>query len=140
MFGPVRGPWPDEEWKGWWGEEPPYHVPPFVHTPHPRPPLEMQAGTTFYVVTDGIHSALEQARAAAGDKDIRIGGGVATIRQFLRAKLIDELHLVQRPVLLGTGERLFDGIDMRALGYECAERVIGERATHVLIRRRTSAV
>jgi dihydrofolate reductase len=140
MFGPVRGPWPDEEWKGWWGEEPPYHVPAFVLTHHPRPPLEMKGGTTFYFVTDGFHSALEQARAAAGDKDIRIGGGVATIRQFLRAKLIDELHLVQRPVLLGTGERLFDGIDMRALGYECAERVIGERATHVLIRRRTSAV
>jgi dihydrofolate reductase len=136
MFGPVRGEWPDESWKGWWGDEPPYHVPTFVLTHHARPTLRMAGGTDFIFVTDGIQSALEQANYAAGDKDVRIGGGAATIRQYLQARLIDELHLAMVPVLLGAGEHLFDGIDMRALGYECAERVAGERATHVVLRKR----
>jgi dihydrofolate reductase len=136
MFGPVRGPWPDDSWKGWWGDEPPYHVPTFVLTHHARPTLKMAGGTEFIFVTDGIQSALEQAKHAAGDKDVRIGGGVATMRQYLRAGLIDELHLAMAPVLLGAGERLFDGIDTRALGYECAERVAGERATHDVLRKR----
>jgi dihydrofolate reductase len=138
MFGPVRGPWPDESWKGWWGEEPPYHTPVFVLTHHPRPPLEMAGGTVFHFVTSGIHAALEQARAAAGGQDVRLGGGVATIRQYLRAGLIDELHLVMRPVLLGAGEHLMRDIDLRALGYECAKSVAGERATHVFLRKQAS--
>ncbi|HVX41470.1 MAG TPA: dihydrofolate reductase family protein [Gemmatimonadaceae bacterium] len=137
MFGPVRGPWPDESWRGWWGEEPPYHVPTFVLTHHPRQPLVMEGGTTFHFVTDGIHSALEQARAAAGDRDIRLGGGASTVRQYLQARLIDELHLAVRPVLMGSGEELFHGIDLRALGYEIAEHVAGERALHVFIRKRS---
>jgi dihydrofolate reductase len=136
MFGPVRGPWPDESWKGWWGAEPPYHTPVFVLTHHARAPLSMEGGTEFHFVTGGIHSALEQARAAAGGRDIRLGGGVSTIRQYLRAALIDEMHLAIRPVLLGSGEHLLHGIDTRALGYECAESVAGERATHVFLRRR----
>jgi len=136
MFGPVRGPWPDETWKGWWGEEPPYHVPTFVLTHHPRAPLEMAGGTTFHFVTDGIESALRQARAAAGDKDVRLGGGVATVRQYLAARLIDDLHLAVRPVLLGRGESLFHGLDLRALGYVCERSVAGERATHVFLRKR----
>ena len=136
MFGPVRGPWPDESWKGWWGEEPPYHVPAFVLTHHRRPALEMKGGTTFHFVTDGIHAALEQAKAAAGNRDVRVGGGVATVRQYLQARLIDELHLAVRPVLLGAGEALFAGLDLRALGYECVKSVAGERATHVFIARR----
>jgi dihydrofolate reductase len=135
MFGPVRGPWVDESWRGWWGEEPPYHTPVFVLTHHARAPLQMQGGTQFQFVTDGIQAALERAVAAAGGRDVRLGGGVATIRQFLRAALIDELHLVQRPVLLGAGENLFSGIDLRALGYQCTEVVQGERATHVFMRR-----
>lgn len=137
MFGPVRGPWPDESWRGWWGEEPPYHVPTFVLTHHARPPLVMKGGTEFRFVTDGIRSALEQAKAAAGERDVRIGGGVSTIRQFLQAGLIDEMHLVMRPVLLGEGEELLHGLDLRSLGYECAERVPGERATHVFLRKRS---
>ena len=136
MFGPVRGPWPDENWKGWWGDEPPYHTPVFVLTHHPRAPLTMAGGTEFRFVTGGIHAALEQARAAAGDLDVRLGGGVATVRQYLQAALIDELHLAIRPVLLGTGESLLHGIDMRALGYECVEYVAGERAAHVILRKR----
>ncbi len=136
MFGPVRGPWPDASWRGWWGEEPPYHVPTFVLTHYARDPLAMKGNTTFHFVTGGIDSALAQAKAAAGAKDVRIGGGAATIRQFLEARLIDELHLVQRPVLLGEGEKLFDGIDARALGYEVADTVAGERATHVFLRKR----
>jgi dihydrofolate reductase len=136
MFGPVRGPWPDDSWKGWWGEEPPYHTPVFVLTHHPRAPLTMAGGTEFRFVTGGIHAALEQATAAAGSLDVRLGGGVATIRQYLRAGLIDELHLAMRPVLLGSGEHLLGGIDMRALGYECANYLAGERATHVFLRRR----
>ena len=137
MFGPVRGPWPDDDWRGWWGEEPPYHVPVFVLTHHPRPPLSMKGGTEFRFVTDGIHSALAQAREAAGDKDIRVGGGALTIRQYLQARLIDELHVAIAPVLLGRGESLFAGVDLRELGYECAEHIPGERAAaHVILRRR----
>jgi dihydrofolate reductase len=135
MFGPVRGPWPDDSWKGWWGDEPPYHTHVFVLTHYPRPPLSMAGGTEFHFVTDGIHAALDQARAAAGGRDIRVGGGVSTIQQYLRARLIDELHLAMRPVLLGSGEHLLSGIDLRALGYECAKSVAGERATHVFLRK-----
>ncbi len=136
MFGPIRGPWPDDGWKGWWGDEPPYHVPAFVLTHYPRTPIAMKGGTEFRFVTDGIESALAQAKEAAGGKDVRLGGGVATIRQYLRAGLIDELHLAVRPVVLGSGEHLWDGIDVRALGYECARYVAGERAAHVFIRKR----
>jgi dihydrofolate reductase len=136
MFGPVRGPWPDDSWKGWWGDEPPYHTPVFVLTHHPRPPLRMAGGTEFRFVTEGIEAALAQARAAAGGRDVRLGGGVSTVRQYLRARLIDELHLAVRPVLLGAGEHLWDGIDARSLGYECVKHVAGERATHVFLRRR----
>ena len=136
MFGPIRGPWPDESWKGWWGEEPPYRCPVFVLTHHARAPLPMKGGTVFHFVTDGIRAALERARAAAGDRDIRLGGGVATIRQFLQARFIDELHLAIRPVLLGSGENLLNGFDTRALGYECTKHVAGERAMHVFLRKR----
>ena len=137
MFGPVRGPWPDERWKGWWGDEPPYHTPVFVLTHHPRAPLTMAGRTEFRFVTDGIRSALDQAIAAASGRDVRLGGGVSTIRQYLAARLIDELHLVVRPVLLGAGENLLQGIDAHALGYECVRHVAGERALHVFLRRRT---
>jgi len=136
MFGPIRGPWPNEDWQGWWGEQPPYHVPVFVLTHHPRPPLTMQGGTVFHFVTDGIHAALEQAFAAANGRDVRVGGGVATVRQYLRERLIDEMHLAVRPVLMGAGENLFAGIDLRALGYECEQTTHGERASHVFIRKR----
>ena len=136
MFGPVRGPWPDESWRGWWGEEPPYHTPVFVLTHHPRPPLRMAGGTEFRFVTDGIHDALRQAKDAARGGDVRIGGGVATIRQYLQARLIDDLHLAMRPVLMGSGESLWRGLDAHALGYEVVERIAGERATHLIIRRR----
>jgi dihydrofolate reductase len=135
MFGPVRGPWPDESWKGWWGDEPPYHVPTFVLTHHARQTLEMKGGTTFHFVTGGIHEALEGARDAAGGKDVRIGGGVSTVRQYLKERLIDELHIAVRPVLLGRGEALWSGLDARALGYEAAEIIAGERATHVIVKR-----
>jgi dihydrofolate reductase len=139
MFGPVRGAWPEgaDEWKGWWGDEPPYHTPVFVLTHYARPPLEMKGGTTFHFVTDGIQSALEQAKKAAGEQDVRIGGGVSTVRQYLGAGLIDELHLAISPVLLGEGEHLWSGLNLPALGYECAERIEGERATHVMLRRTT---
>ncbi len=137
MFGPIRGPWPDFEWKGWWGDEPPYHVPVFVLTHHERPPLRMAGGTEFRFVTGGILDALEQAKAAAGGLDVRVGGGVSTIRQFLIAGLVDEMHLAVRPVLLGDGENLFQGVDLRALGYGCEEFVAGERAMHVFVRRKT---
>lgn len=133
MFGPVRGPWPDDEWKGWWGEDPPYHVPAFVLTHHARDPLEMKGGTTFHFVTDGIHSALEQAKKAAGERDVRIGGGPSTIRQFLEAGLIDELYLVLRPVFLGVGEPLLTGLDLRRLGYLVEKWVPGERGIHLFI-------
>jgi dihydrofolate reductase len=136
MFGPVRGEWPDFEWKGWWGEEPPYHCPVFVLTHHERPPLEMAGGTVFHFVTGGMHEALDRAREAAGDKDIRIGGGAETIRQYLEAGLIDELHVAIAPVLLGAGEPLFAGLDLPALGYEVREQAAGEQAMHVLIARR----
>jgi len=139
MFGPVRGPWPDESWRGWWGEEPVYHCPVFVLTHHARPTLRMKGGTDFHFVTDGIESALERARDAAGNRDVRIGGGVATIRQYLQARLIDELHLAQRPVLLGRGENLFAGLNLRELGYEVSEQIAGERATHLLLRRMDSS-
>ena len=136
MFGPVRGPWPDHEWKGWWGKNPPYHVPVFVLTHHERPPQEMEGGTVFHFVTGGIHEAMDRAREAAGGKDIRIGGGAETVNQYLRERMIDELHIAVAPVLLGSGERLFDGVDMRALGYECTRVVASEKATHVIITRR----
>ncbi len=136
MFGPVRGPWPDEKWRGWWGDEPPYHVPVFVLTHHARAPLAMAGGTTFHFVTGGIRAALEQAQAAAGDRDVRIGGGVSTVRQYLEARLIDEMHFAQSRALLGAGESLFAGLDLPALGYECAPYVAGERAAHFFVRRR----
>jgi dihydrofolate reductase len=135
MFGPVRVPWPDESWQGWWGNEPPYHTPVFVLTHHRRPTLTMAGGTEFRFVTGGIHAALEQAREAAAGRDVRLGGGVSTVRQYLRAALIDELHLVLRPVLLGSGEHLLQDINIRALGYECTRWVAGERATHVFLRK-----
>ena len=136
MFGPVRGPWPDESWRGWWGEEPPYRVPVFVLTHHERAPLEMAGGTTFHFVTGGIHEALERARDAAGERDVRVGGGVQTVREYLRAGLIDDLHLALRPVLLGRGEALFAGLDLDALGYECTGMQPGERAVHMFLRKR----
>jgi dihydrofolate reductase len=133
MFGPVRGPWPDDLWKGWWGQNPPYHVPVFVLTHHARAPLTMEGGTTFHFVTDGIHAALERAKEAAQGKDVRLGGGVATIRQYLTAGLIDEIHLVIAPVLLGRGEHLLAGIDTVSLGYKCTEHASTDRATHVVL-------
>jgi dihydrofolate reductase len=136
MFGPIRGEWPDDAWKGWWGDEPPYHVPVFVLTHHARAPLAMKGGTTFHFVTDGIESALAQAKAAAGERDVRLGGGVATIREYLKARHIDEMHLAVRPVLLGEGESLLGGLDLRALGYAVDESIAGERATHMIIRKR----
>ncbi len=135
MFGPVRGPWPDESWKGWWGTNPPYHVPVFVLTHHPRPPIAMEGGTIFHFVTDGPEAALRLARDAAQEKDVRIGGGASTIRQYLRAGLVDEMHLAVAPVFLGSGESLFAGLDMRALGYVCAERVSTPNATHLIVKR-----
>lgn len=137
MFGPIRGPWTDDSWKGWWGDNPPYHVPTFVLTHHAQPPIEMEGGTTFYFVTGGIEDALEQARQAAGDRDIRVGGGASTIRQYLKAQLLDELHLAITPILLGSGEALFTGIDLPALGYAVTDTVRGENAMHVVISRRS---
>jgi dihydrofolate reductase len=135
MFGPVRGPWPDESWKGWWGEEPPYHVPVFVLTHHARKPLAMQGGTTFHFVTDGAESALKRAREAAAGRDVRIGGGVSTIRQYLIAGQIDEMHLAMSPMLMGEGEHLFAGINLAQLGFHVARSVAGENATHILIEK-----
>lgn len=135
MFGPVRGPWPDENWKGWWGDTPPYHTPVFVLTHHARESVTMNGGTTFHFVTDGIHSALERATDAAGGQDVRLGGGIATIREYLRAGLVDEMHLAIAPVLLGTGEDLFADIDMLALGYQCTEHVATRNATHAVLER-----
>jgi dihydrofolate reductase len=132
MFGPVRGPWPDESWKGWWGDEPPYHCEVFVLTHHARKSFEMQGGTTFHFVTGGIHEALERARTAAGDKDVRVGGGASVVRQYLRERLIDEMHIAFAPVVLGSGEALLAGIDLPALGYKVAEHVATEAATHVV--------
>ena len=136
MFGPVRGPWPDDSWRGWWGEEPPYRVPVFVLTHHARAPLQMAGGTTFHFVTGGIHEALERAREAAGERDIRLGGGAATVREYLQAGLIDDLHLALRPLLMGRGEALFAGLDLDALGYECTGMEPGERAVHMFLRKR----
>ena len=133
MFGPVRGPWPDEQWRGWWGEEPPYHVPVFVLTHHARRPLEMKGGTVFHFVTGGIHEALDRARAAAGGTDVRVGGGVSTVRQYLQAGLMDEMHLALAPTLLGSGEALLAGIDLTQLGFRCTESVGTEKALHVVL-------
>ena len=133
MFAPSRGAWPDDGWKGWWGNNPPYHVPVFVLTHHARAPLAMEGGTTFHFVTDGIHAALDRAREAARGKDVRLGGGVATVRQYLAAGLIDEMHLVIAPALLGRGENLLAGIDTVRLGYKCTEHAASDRATHVVL-------
>jgi dihydrofolate reductase len=135
MFGPIRGDWPDDAWKGWWGHNPPYHTDVFVLTHHPRAPIAMEGGTTFHFITEGIHAALERARAAAKGRDVRVGGGVSTIQQYLRAGLIDEMHVAIVPVMLGGGERLFDGVDMRAAGYECTEFVSSDKATDVVLKR-----
>jgi dihydrofolate reductase len=135
MFGPIRGEWPDEAWKGWWGDNPPYHAPTFILTHHARAPIEMEGGTTFHFVTDGIQSALAQAKAAAGDLDVKIGGGVSTVRQYLQAGAIDELHLAQSPVILGGGESLFAGTDLPGLGFRVTEVVPTELATHLVLTR-----
>lgn len=135
MFAHSRGPWVDDGWKGWWGEEPPYRCPVFVLTHHARPPLEMKGGTVFHFVTEGAEAALEKARAAAGDKDVRVGGGAETIRQYLRAGLIDEMHIAVSPVLLGRGEPFWEGLDLPALGYEMIDSTAGELSTHLRIGR-----
>ena len=135
MFGPVRGDWPDEDWKGWWGDDPPYHCPVYVLTHHARAPLEMEGGTTFHFVTGGALEALDRAREAAAGRDVRIGGGPNTIRQYLREGLIDELHIAVAPVLLGRGEPLFEGVDLRGSDYECVESVPSQKAMHVVLRR-----
>jgi dihydrofolate reductase len=135
MFGPIRGRWPNDEWKGWWGENPPYHVPVFVLTHHARASFTMTGGTTFHFATDGIHAALERAKAAAGGQDVRVGGGVATIRQYLRERLIDEMHFAIAPTFLGSGESLFEGLDLPSLGYRTAQHVPTERATHMVLKR-----
>ena len=136
MFGPVRGDWGDTQWKGWWGDNPPYHVPVFVLTHHAREPLEMEGGTTFYFVTDGIQAALERAREGAQGRDVRIGGGVSTIRQYLQSQLIDVLHLAIAPILLGAGENLFNGLNLPELGYQVVRKTPSEAAMHVIIERR----
>jgi dihydrofolate reductase len=136
MFGPIRGFWPNDDWKGWWGENPPYHVPVFVLTHHPRHSIVMEGGTTFHFVTDGIRHALRRATEAANGKDVRLGGGVATVRQYLREGLIDEMHLALSPVLLGSGEYLLGGVDLCQLGYQCTEHVPTPNATHVTIAKR----
>lgn len=136
MFGPIRGPWPDDSWRGWWGKNPPYHVPSFVLTHHARPSVEMEGGTVFHFVTDGFEAALARAREAAGSRDIRIGGGVATVRQYLSAGLIDQMHVAVAPILLGSGESLFAGIDLPRLGYQVTEFVPSEKATHIVVTKR----
>ena len=135
MFGPIRGDWPDEAWKGWWGDDPPYHAATFVLTHHARAPLVMEGGTTFHFVTDGIESALDQAKAAAGDLDVKIAGGLSTVRQYLLAGAIDELHLAVSPVLLGRGEALFAGLDLPGLGYRVAQSVPTDLVTHLVLTR-----
>jgi dihydrofolate reductase len=135
MFGPIRGGWPDESWKGWWGEEPPYHVPVFVLTHHPRRDLPMKGGTTFHFVTGGIQEALARAREAAGPRDVRLGGGVSTIRQYLEAGLVDSMHLAFSPILLGKGENLLSGLDLPRMGFRITEQMPGENATHVVLTR-----
>jgi dihydrofolate reductase len=136
MFGPVRADWPDDEWKGWWGNNPPYHTDVFVLTHYPRAPIDMEGGTTFHFISDGIHAALQRAKAAAKGQDVRIGGGVNAIRQYLQAGLIDEMHLAISPVILGTGEHLLVGIDTLALGYECTQHVTTPNATHFVLTKR----
>jgi len=133
MFGPIRGPWPDDQWKGWWGDNPPYHVPVFVLTHHARPPIEMAGGTTFHFVTDGIHAALARAKDAARTRDVRVGGGPATIRQYLKAGLVDTMHLAISPVLLGNGENLLADLDLVQLGYRCTEHASSPAAMHVVL-------
>jgi len=133
MFGPIRGEWPDDQWKGWWGDTPPYHAPTFILTHYPRPPIEMLGGTIFHFITGGIEEALQKAREAAGAKDIKIGGGVETVRQYVQAGHVDEIHLAMAPVAIGQGEALFSGLDLRALGYRTVEHVATERATHVVL-------
>lgn len=135
MFGPVRGPWPDQEWKGWWGDNPPYRTPVFVLTHHPRESISMDGGTTFHFVTEGIHAALAKAREAANGLDVRVGGGASTIQQYVKEGLIDEMHIAISPVLLGSGERLFSSLDVVALGYKCVEHVATENATHVVLQK-----
>lgn len=135
MFGPVRGPWPDDEWKGWWGEQPPYHVPVFILTHHARESVTMKGGTTFHFVTGGIEAALDEAKKVANGKDIRIGGGVSTIHQFLKAGYIDEIQLTFSPIFLGSGEHMFSGIDLPALGFNQIEKINGENATHIILRK-----
>ena len=135
MFGPVRGEWPDDQWKGWWGTNPPYHAPTFILTNHPRASIEMEGGTVFHFVTEGIEVAMQRARQAAGDKDIKIGGGVDTVRQYLRAGHVDEIHFTVSPVVLGRGEALFNGIDLRGLGYRVTEHVATDLATHIVLSR-----
>ena len=135
MFGPVRGPWPDESWKGWWGDNPPYHAPTFILTHHEREPIVMEGGTTFYFVTGGIEEALDRAKEAAGTRDVKIGGGVSTVRQYLQARLIDSLHLVSAPVVLGQGEALFQGLDLSALGYSVTSHQASEKGTHITIQK-----
>jgi dihydrofolate reductase len=136
MFGPVRGPWPDDEWKGWWGTNPPYHVPVFVLTHHARDSIQMEGGTSFHFVTDGIHAALARAKEAAQGRDIRVGGGPETIRQYIAAGLVDEVHLALSPALLGAGEPLLAGIDLPALGYECTEHAMSPNAMHVVLTKK----
>jgi len=133
MFGPIRGDWPDDQWKGWWGEEPPYHTPVFVLTHHPRKSIQMEGGTVFHFVTEGIHAALERAKVAAGELDVRIGGGPETIRQYLQAGLIDRLHIAIAPTILGSGEPLFAGIDLLKLGYKCTQHVTSPGAMHLVL-------
>ncbi|SIO55790.1 dihydrofolate reductase family protein [Chitinophaga niabensis] len=135
MFGPVRGAWPDDEWKGWWGEQPPFHVPVFVLTHHARESFKMEGGTTFHFVTGGIEAALEEAKKVADGKDIRIGGGVSTVHQFLRAGYVDEIQLTFSPIFLGSGENLFSGIDLPALGFNKIEKINGENATHIILKK-----
>jgi dihydrofolate reductase len=136
MFGPMRGDWPDNTWKGWWGDAPPYHTPVFILTRHARPPVTMEGGTTFHFVTDGIEAALKRAKEAAQGKDVRLGGGVNVIRQYLSAGLIDEVHLAISPILLGSGEHLLADINLLKVGYECTEHVPTDQATHVVLRRK----
>jgi dihydrofolate reductase len=133
MFGPIRGEWPDDQWKGWWGDNPPYHAPTFVLTHYPRAPVEMEGGTTFYFVSDGIDAALRAAREAAGTKDVKIGGGADTVKQYVQAGYVDEIHLAIVPVAIGQGESLFSGLDLRALGYRTVEHVPTDRAMHVVL-------
>jgi dihydrofolate reductase len=138
MFGPVRGSWPDDTWKGWWGDNPPYHVPVFVLTHHPRASIAMDGGTTYHFVADGIHAALRRAYDAANGRDVCLGGGVATVRQYLQAGLVDEMHVAISPILLGSGEHLLTGIDTRALGYQCAQHASSANALHFILMRRAA--